>query len=85
VPRLAAILTATVLIMIGLAIAMDYFQISFGLSISLFPIVILGMTIESAALMWEEEGKTEVAIAGVGSIIVAVIGYLCMKALDHCS
>ncbi|MGB7441110.1 MAG: UUP1 family membrane protein [Coleofasciculaceae cyanobacterium] len=78
VPRLAAILTATVLIMIGLAIAMDYFDISFGLSISLFPIVILGMTIESAALMWEEEGKTEVAIAGVGSITVAVIGYLCM-------
>ncbi|MEM6426267.1 MAG: 7TM domain-containing protein, partial [Cyanobacteria bacterium P01_D01_bin.128] len=79
VPRLASILTATVLIMMGLAIAMDYLDISLGLSISLFPIVILAMTIEKAALMWEEEGPKDVAIASLGSLVVAVVGYLCMQ------
>ncbi|NEQ33742.1 MAG: UUP1 family membrane protein, partial [Leptolyngbya sp. SIO4C5] len=78
VPRLAAILTATVLIMAVLAVVMDRFQINLGLSISLFPIVILAMTIERAAVMWEEEGAKEVLVAGCGSLAVAVVGYFCM-------
>ena len=78
VPRLAAILTATVLLMGVIAIIMDRLQIDLGLSISLFPIVILAMTIERAALMWEEQGGREVAIAGSGTLIVALIGYLWM-------
>ncbi|MGF1522853.1 MAG: UUP1 family membrane protein [Leptolyngbyaceae cyanobacterium] len=78
VPRLAAILTTTVLIMIGLAVLLDVLQIQLGLSLSLFPIVILAMTIEKAALMWEEEGPTEVGIAGLGTVVVAIVGFLCM-------
>ncbi|MEO1093833.1 MAG: UUP1 family membrane protein [Cyanobacteria bacterium J06638_28] len=78
VPRLAAILTTTVLIMMGLAVLLDTLQIRLGLSLSLFPIVILAMTIEKAALMWEEDGPTEVGIAGLGTVAVAIIGFLCM-------
>jgi len=78
VPRLAAILTATVLIMAGLAIIMEHLNINLGLSISLFPIVILAMTIERAAVMWEEEGATGTIIAGLGSLLAAVIGYYCI-------
>jgi hypothetical protein len=78
VPRLAAILTATVLIMAGLAIIMEHLNINLGLSISLFPIVILAMTIERAAVMWEEEGATGTIIAGLGSLLAAVIGYFCI-------
>lgn len=78
VPRLSAILTTTVLIMIGLAVLLDVFQVELGLSLSLFPIVILAMTIEKAALMWEEDGAAEVGIAGLGTAAVAIIGFLCM-------
>ena len=67
VPRLAAILTATVLIMAFLAIIMGHLNINLGLSISLFPIVILAMTIERAAVTWEEEGAKETIIAGLKS------------------
>ncbi|MBD2605812.1 UUP1 family membrane protein [Scytonema hofmannii FACHB-248] len=78
VPRLAAILTATVLIMAALAIVMEHFNIRLGLSISLFPIVILAMTIERAAVTWEEEGAKETIIAGLGSLLAATIGYFCI-------
>ena len=54
VPRLSAVLTVTVLVIGVLALVMDSFGLRYGLSISLFPIVILAMTIERAAVMWEE-------------------------------
>jgi hypothetical protein len=78
VPRLAAILTATVLVVGLLAVVMERFNISLGLSVSLFPIVILAMTIERASLMWEETGATETIIAGLGTVLAAVLGYFCM-------
>lgn len=78
VPRLASILAATVLIIIGLTVLMDGVQIELGLSVSLFPIVILAMTIERAAILWEEDGPTEVVIAGLGTVVVAVVGFLIM-------
>jgi hypothetical protein len=78
VPRLAAILTATVLMIGVLAILMESLDISLGLSVSLFPIVILAMTIERAALMWEEAGPKDTIVAGLGTILASVIGYFCM-------
>ncbi len=78
VPRLAAILTATVLTIGVLAIILQRFGINLGLSISLFPIVILAMLIERAALSWEESGAKETIIAALGTVFVAVIGYLCV-------
>ena len=79
IPRLSAVLTVTVLVIGLLALMLDNFGLRYGLSISLFPIVILAMTIERAALMWEEEGAKETLIAAVGSLFVAVIGYLCIN------
>ncbi len=78
VPRLAAILTATVLTIGVLAIILQRFGINLGLSISLFPIVILAMLIERAALSWEESGAKETIIAALGTVFVAAIGYLCV-------
>jgi len=78
VPRLAAILTATVLVVGLLAVMMESLNINLGLSVSLFPIVILAMTIERASLMWEEVGPAETIIAGLGTVLAAVIGYFCM-------
>lgn len=78
VPRLAAILTATVLVMGALAILLENLNINLGLSVSLFPIVILAMTIERAAMMWEESGAKDTLIAGIGTIVAALVGYFCM-------
>lgn len=78
VPRLASILTATVLLIGLLAILMETFNINLGLSVSLFPIVILAMTIERAAVMWEEAGALDTIVAGLGSVVAAVIGYFCI-------
>jgi len=78
VPRLAAILTATVLVVGLLAVVMQSLNINLGLSVSLFPIVILAMTIERASMMWEENGAMETIIAGLGTVLAAVIGYFCM-------
>ncbi|GAB4534950.1 MAG: inactive transglutaminase family protein [Pleurocapsa sp.] len=78
VPRLAAILTATVLIIGFLTVLLQGLEINLGLSVSLFPIVILAMTIERASSMWEEEGAKDTIIAGVGTIAISVIGYFCM-------
>ena len=78
VPRLAAILTATVLIIGFMTVLMQGLGINLGLSVSLFPIVILAMTIERASSMWEEDGAKETIIAGLGTILVSMIGYVCM-------
>ncbi|MEL6353043.1 MAG: UUP1 family membrane protein [Cyanobacteria bacterium J06627_28] len=79
VPRLSAVLTVTVLVIGLLALILDDFGLRYGLSISLFPIVILAMTIERAAVMWEEDGAKETAIATAGSLFVAILGYLCIN------
>ena len=78
VPRLAAILTTTVLIIGLLTVLMQGLGVNLGLSVSLFPIVILAMTIERASSMWEEDGAKDTIIAGLGTIVISVIGYFCM-------
>ncbi|MEM7594466.1 MAG: UUP1 family membrane protein [Cyanobacteria bacterium P01_A01_bin.83] len=78
VPRLAAILTTTVLIIGFMTVLMQGLGINLGLSVSLFPIVILAMTIERASSMWSEDGAKDTIIAGLGTILVSVTGYFCM-------
>jgi hypothetical protein len=50
-----------------------------GLSIALFPMVILAMTIERMSLIWEENGPSEAIKQGVGSLFVASLGFLVMS------
>ena len=56
-----------------------------GLSIALFPMVILAMTIERMSLIWEEHGPSEAIQQGFGSLAVASLGYLVMSndAMSH--
>ncbi|MFO1242086.1 MAG: UUP1 family membrane protein [Rickettsiales bacterium] len=78
VPRLAAILTVVVLVISGISVVTHHLGISVGLSISLFPMVILTMTIERMTLLWEESGAKEAIRTGINSLIAAIIAYLCM-------
>lgn len=50
-----------------------------GLSVALFPIVIMTMTIERMSLTWEEAGPAEAFKQVTGSLLVSVIGYLAMN------
>lgn len=78
VPRLAAVLTVVVLTMLGLSYLNQVFALGFSTSASLFPIVILTMTIERLVITWEESGARTSLTHLAGSLFVALIAYFCM-------
>ena len=78
VPRLAVVVIFIVMVMAGVTIALTGANQAIGLSISLFPIVILTMTIERMSIVWEESSATEAIKQGFGSLAVASIAYLAM-------
>ena len=79
VPRLAAVLTMVVLLIAGVSVVMHKLGLETGLSVALFPIVIMTMTIERMSLTWEEAGPAEAFKQVSGSLLVAVLGYLAMN------
>jgi len=77
VPRLAAVLIIVVMLMAVISIVYQL-GLDMGLSVGLFPMVILTMTIERMSIVWEERGPTEAIQQGVGSLIVAAICFTVM-------
>ncbi|HKJ08208.1 MAG TPA: inactive transglutaminase family protein [Gammaproteobacteria bacterium] len=76
VPRLAAVLIVVVLLMAGLSVISHRWGLPQGLSVALFPMVILTMTIERMSIVWEERGGGEAVQQGLGSLAVASLAYL---------
>ena len=85
VPRLSAVLAIVTVIMLAIAIVGAMAGVRLGLSLSLFPIVILTMTVESMSLIWDEYGAREALIRGSGSLFAAICAYLVISqdALRH--
>lgn len=79
VPRLASVLIIVILLMAGVSVLSLKLGFQSGLSIALFPMVILAMTIERMSLTWDESGAREALTAGLGSLFVASLGYLVMN------
>jgi hypothetical protein len=79
VPRLAAVLIIVIILMTVMTVISYKLGFSHGLSVALFPMVILAMTIERMSLIWEEKGPSEALMQGVGSLFVASIGFLVMS------
>lgn len=79
VPRLAAILTVVILLMILISVLCQNLGLVSGLSVALFPMVILTMTIERMCVTWDERGAQEAIKSGVGSMIAAVIAFSAMS------
>jgi hypothetical protein len=79
VPRLAAVVIVVILILAVLTVLSFRLGLERGLSIGLFPIVILTMTIERMTVVWEERGPAEALQQGLGSIAVGVLCYLVMN------
>jgi len=85
VPRLAAVVIVVILIIASLSVVSFKLGLDRGLSMGLFPIVILTMTIERMTLVWEERGAAEAFQQGLGSIAVGVLCYLVMnlRIIEH--
>jgi len=85
VPRLAAVLIVVVLLIVALSILTHSLGIHRGLSLALFPLVILTMTIERMSIVWEERGAAESLLSGLGSIFAAALAFVVMnnKFLEH--
>lgn len=78
VPRLASVLIIVVLLMVAVSILTHNLEIQQGLSISLFPMVIIAMVIERMSIVWEERGPSEAMLNAAGSLFMAIIAYLVM-------
>lgn len=78
VPRLATILIIVVILMVLISLTSNRLGIERLLSISLFPMVIMAMTIERMSITWEENGAREAILMGTGSLLVACAAYLVM-------
>lgn len=79
VPRLTAILTVVILLMLAISVFSQNLGFDSGLSVALFPLVILTMTIERMCITWDERGPYEAIKAGVGSLIAATLCYSVMS------
>jgi len=79
VPRLAAVVIVVILIIAMLTVLSFKLGLERGLSIGLFPIVIMTMTIERMTLVWEERGAREALEQGLGSLVVGTMCYLVMN------
>ncbi len=79
IPRLSAVLSSVVVIMILISIFSYHLGFSHGLSIALFPMVIITMTIERMSIVWEERSAWEAIQQAIGSMVAAVIAYLVMS------
>ncbi len=79
VPRLAAVVIVVVLLIAVLTVISFKLGLERGLSIGLFPIVIMTMTIERMTMVWEERGPSEAFQQGFGSIAVGILCYFVMN------
>jgi hypothetical protein len=78
VPRLAAVLTVVVLLMALVSVFSHRLGIEIGLSVALFPMVIMTMTIERMSIVWEERGPAEAMKEGIGTLVAAAVIYVLM-------
>ena len=85
VPRLTAVLIVVVLLMLLISLLSHQLGMETGLSVALFPMVIIAMTIERMSVLWEERGPGDAIRTGFGSLAVAILAYICMgmEWLEH--
>ena len=79
VPRIAAVLVVVIIIYGAIGIAGHKLGFEWGLSVTVFPMIILSWTIERMSILWDEEGAHEVLIQGGGSLLTASLAYALMS------
>ncbi len=78
VPRLAALLSIVIFLMAIFSILTHKLGLERGLSVALFPMVILTMTIERMSIVWEELGALDTLQQGAWSLVAALLAYVVM-------
>jgi hypothetical protein len=79
VPRLAAVLIVVLHLMFLMDLLAYKFGLQPGLSVTLFPMVIMTMTIERMSVVWDERGPSEALKQALGSLAVASLAYVAMN------
>lgn len=76
IPRLGSILAIVIFIILLISIMFNELHIANPSSLSIFPLVIITMTIERMAILWEERGPSASISQCAGSFLAASIIYL---------
>ena len=77
-PRLSVVLTFVVLVIAAISLFSHKLGLEKALAVSLFPMVILTMTIERLSITREERGGAQSLKAAVGTLIAATLAHLLM-------
>lgn len=77
--RLSTVLTFVVILMAGISVLGHQLGLDNSLSIGLFPMVILTMSIERLSIAWEERGGLHSFKLGLGTLIAATLAHLLMS------
>lgn len=78
-PRLSVVLTFVVILFATISIFSHKLGLERGLSVSLFPMVILTMTIERLSITWEERGGAHAFTVAMGTLFAATLAYFLMS------
>ncbi len=76
VARLGAIVMFVILFMAMMTVLSDKLNFQPGMSVALFPLVILTMTIERVSVLWDESGPAAAIKQAVMSLVIASVCYL---------
>ena len=78
-PRLSVVLTFVVVLIAVISLFSHKLGLERGLSVALFPMVILTMTIERLSITWEERGGGHAFKVAIGTLFAATIAHLLMS------
>ncbi len=78
-PRLSVVLTFVVILIAAISLLSHKLGLESGLSVSLFPMVILTMTIERLSVTWEERGGSQAFRIALGTLFSGSLAYLLMN------
>ncbi len=78
-PRLSVVLTFVVILIAVISLFSHKLGLERGLSVALFPMVILTMTIERLSITWEERGGGHAFKVAIGTLFCATLAYLLMS------
>ena len=78
-PRLSVVLTFVVVLIAAISLFSHKLGLERGLSVALFPMVILTMTIERLSITWEERGGSHAFKVAIGTLFAATLAHLLMS------
>lgn len=78
-PRLSVVLTFVVVLIAVISLFSHKLGLERGMSVSLFPMVILTMTIERLSITWEERGGGHAFKVAVGTLLAASLAHYLMS------